>query len=71
MINQSAVHGEKGTGYAGPESGPFRCSNCEYFNRMTSGCSNAEMKELSTRKKLPSGDVEVDAGGCCIYFENR
>jgi transposase len=67
MIEEKEIHGEKGTGYAGPEDGPFRCSNCKYFNRQTDGCSNKAMKKLSKRPRLPSGDVQVDPNGCCIY----
>ena len=70
-INSSGVHGEAGTGYQGPEDGPFRCSACEYFNRTTNGCSGENMKKLSNRPRLPSGDIEVDAGGCCVYFEGK
>jgi len=71
MINEKAIKGEKNTGYEGPEGGPFRCSNCEYFNSTTDGCSQEDMKKHSRRKKLPSGDVLVEAGGCCIYEEHK
>lgn len=65
------IKGEKGTGYAGPGDGPFRCSNCRHFNSTTDGCSSDPMKELSTRRRLKSGDVEVEAHGCCVYFDNK
>jgi len=70
-IDDAAVHGEKGTGYEGPGDGPFRCSNCEYFNASTDGCSGKNMRKMSERPKLPSGDVKVDANGCCVYFESK
>lgn len=69
QINDEHVHGEKGTGYA--EDGPFRCSNCEYFNATTDGCHGESMKEISKRQRLPSGDVLVDPRGCCVYFESK
>jgi hypothetical protein len=65
------VHGEAGTGYQGPDDGPFRCSNCKYFNSSTDGCSGEAMKKLSKRPRLPSGDVHVAAQGCCVYFEGK
>jgi hypothetical protein len=70
-INEEAVHGETDTGYQDPKAGPFRCSNCKYFNASTDGCSGKSMKKLSQRKKLPSGDVLVDANGHCVYFESK
>ena len=70
-INEKAIKGEAGTGYEGPEGGPFRCSNCEYFNSSTDGCSQEDMKKLSKRKRLPSGDVEVEPHGCCEYIERK
>lgn len=68
QINSAAVHGEPGTGYMGPEDGPFRCDHCEYFKDGT--CGNEEMLKLSKRAKS-NGRVKVDAGGCCIYFEEK
>lgn len=70
-IVDAGVHGEKGTGYSGPDYGPFRCSNCAYFNPTTDGCSGEHMKKLSVRKKLPSGDILVEAHGCCVYFKTK
>jgi hypothetical protein len=70
-VNSAGVHGEAGTGYEGPDEGPFRCSNCEYFNPTTDGCRGENMKKLSTREKLPSGDVLVQPGGVCVYFEGK
>jgi hypothetical protein len=71
MAEEQAIHGEEETGYAGPEEGPFRCSNCEYFNVSTDGCSNKHMKKLSHREHLPSGDILVAPGGCCIFFDGK
>jgi len=71
MINAAGVHGEKNTGYQGPKDGPFRCSACSYFNPSTDGCSGENMKKLSEREKLPSGDVLVEPQGCCVYFETK
>ncbi len=71
MINEKAIKGEKWTGYAGPDAGPFKCGNCEFFNRITEGCKQDDMREYSKRPKLASGDVHVDHDGCCIYFDER
>jgi hypothetical protein len=70
-INSAAVHGEPGTGYEGPEDGPFHCANCEYFNKSTDGCRQEDMKKKSKRNRLPSGDVLVAPDGCCAYFEEK
>ena len=69
QINSAAVHGEPGTGYMGPEDGPFRCDHCEYFK--DNSCGNEEMKKLSKRAKTSEGRVKVAADGCCIYFEEK
>jgi len=71
MINEKAIKGEAGTGYEGPVGGAFRCGNCEYFNASTDGCHQDDMKENSKRPHLPSGDVEVEAGGCCEYIDRK
>ena len=71
MINEKAIKGEKNTGYEGPDGGPFRCSNCEYFNGTTDGCRQEDMREHSKREHLPSGDVLVDPNGCCEYIERK
>ncbi len=69
QINSAAVHGEPGTGYMGPEDGPFRCGACEYFK--SGSCGNPEMKKLSKREKTSEGRVKVSEDGCCIYFEEK
>ena len=71
MLNEAAIKGEKGTGYEGPAGGAFRCSNCEYFNVSTDGCSQEDMKKESKRPRLPSGDVLVEPGGCCEYVDRK
>jgi hypothetical protein len=71
VINEKAIHGEKNTGYEGPEGGAFRCSNCTYFNATSDSCGQEDMMKYSKREKLPSGRVEVDAGGCCEYIERK
>ncbi len=70
-VNEKAIKGEAGTGYEGPEGGPFRCSNCEYFRAADDSCGQKDMMEKSKRPKLPSGRVEVEAGGCCEYVERK
>lgn len=71
MINEKAIKGEASTGYEGPKGGPFRCSNCSYFNASTDGCHQDDMKENSKRERLPSGDVLVEPHGCCEYIERK
>lgn len=43
--------------YMGPECGPFRCSNCEYFVADGQPC-----------KKVAD---PIAAGGCCNKFEKK
>jgi hypothetical protein len=67
QINQQAVKGEPGTGYEGPEYGPFSCSTCEYFK--DNSCGQKDFMEKSKRPKTPEGRVKVEAEGCCVYHE--
>ena len=69
QINSEAVHGEPGTGYEGPEDGPFSCSTCEYFRSSDNSCGQKDFMEKSKRSKISEGRVKVDAKGCCIYHE--
>lgn len=71
QINIEAVHGEKGTGYQGPEDAPFRCSNCEYFRSTDNSCGGKSMMKLSQRSKTTDGRVKVSPEGCCVYFEEK
>lgn len=66
-VDQSAIQGEAGTGYEGPDKGPFACHNCEYFKN--DYCSNKLMMERSKQPKGNTGLVQVDANGCCEYIE--
>lgn len=65
-IDQAAVKGEPGTGYEGPEKGPFACHNCEYFNGT---CGQKVMMAQSQLPKADDGRVQVDRDGCCEYVD--
>jgi len=70
QINQSAIKGEKGTGYEDPAGkGEFECENCSYYRAKDSSCGQKDMMEKSKRLKTPEGRVKVDAEGCCEYVE--
>jgi hypothetical protein len=53
--------------YMGPDQGPFKCGNCEYFDGV-GHCSKPEVVQ-----ELGNDDDQdlalVDAEGCCNYFE--
>lgn len=68
-IDQSAVKGEPGTGYEGPERGPFACHNCEYFRLSNSTCGQKLMMARSNQPTAEDGRVKVDSHGCCEYVE--
>ncbi len=70
QINSASVHGEPGTGYEGPEEGPFSCSTCEYFKKEDNTCGQQDVTEKSKRPKTDEGRVRVDPKGCCIYHES-
>ncbi len=69
FVRQSAIKGEAGTGYEGPERGPFECGNCEYFKVADSGCDQKDMKARSKRKRLLDGRVLVEKEGCCEFID--
>jgi hypothetical protein len=66
-IDASEVKGEPGTGYEGPEGGPFQCSNCRYFK--DGSCGQETMMERSAQPKTADGRVQVDPAGCCEYVD--
>lgn len=68
-IDQSAVKGEPGTGYEGPDKGPFACHNCEYFRMTNSSCGQELMVARSMQPPAGNGRVKVDSHGCCEYVE--
>lgn len=69
QIDSSHVKGEPGTGYEGPEKGPFSCSNCEYFSK--GSCGQSTMMERSKLPKTENGRVVVDPQGCCEYVDRK
>lgn len=71
QINSASIHGEPGTGYEGPEDGPFSCSTCEYFQEKDSSCGQKDFMKKSKREKTADGRVKVDPKGCCIYHESE
>lgn len=68
-IDSSKVHGEPGTGYEGPQKGPFECGNCEYFRKADSSCGQETMMKVSKLARTKDGRVKVDEHGCCEYVE--
>jgi hypothetical protein len=67
-VDQSAIKGEKGTGYeARGKLGPFRCSNCKYYSDTI--CNQSTMVKISKMPKTSGEGVIVDPKGCCIYIE--
>lgn len=71
QIDSSAVHGESGTGYEGPDKGPFACHNCEYFRASNHSCGQAVMMERSKRPRVDGGRVDVSPDGCCEYIDRK
>jgi len=68
VVDQSAVKGEKGTGYEAPgDKGPFQCSNCSYFSAGL--CSQPIMMRVSKMPKNGRGLVRVAPTGCCEYVD--
>lgn len=51
--------------YMNAKQGPFRCSNCEYFNS-PNHCIKPEMIKVQD-----ANPAIVEAGGCCNYFEKK
>lgn len=69
-INQSAVRGEPGTGYEGPDGlGEFECENCRFFDESSVSCGQEDMMRLSTRPRIPNGRVVVHPEGCCEFVD--
>jgi hypothetical protein len=52
--------------YMGPDKGPFRCDNCEYFSEPNK-CYKEEMIKAQDALKT----AKVDKAGCCNYFETK
>jgi hypothetical protein len=68
-IDSSQVKGEAGTGYEGPENGPFSCANCEYFR--AGSCGQKTMMERSSLPRTENDRVIVDPNGCCEYVHRK
>jgi len=68
-VKQSSVLGEEGTGYEGPEGGPFECENCTFFDADTVSCGQKDMMAKSKRPKIPNGRVVVHPEGCCEWVD--
>lgn len=56
--------GSKQSGYAGPEFGPFSCSNCTHFDGQGS-CDHPEVIND------PEVNGQVEADGCCNFFRSK
>ena len=67
QIDSSQVKGEAGTGYEGPEKGPFACHNCEYFK--AGSCGQKTMMAESRLPRVDGGRVKVAPDGCCEYVD--
>lgn len=68
VVDQSHIKGEKGTGYESGKGGPFRCDNCNYFNK--GFCNQKIMVQLSKQPRQ-GNKVWVDPAGCCEYVERK
>jgi hypothetical protein len=53
--------GSAQSGYAGPENGPFECSNCIHFDGQGT-CDNPQVQSD------PEVQGKVEAEGCCNLF---
>lgn len=68
-VDQSHIKGEPGTGYESGKKGPFRCDNCNHFNK--GYCNQKIMTKISKLPKNKDGNVKVDPAGCCEYVERK
>jgi len=63
--------GTKHAHYAGPEKGPFKCSNCTHFTK-PGYCNHPDVIEDAEKKLgglvLIDGVAKVSPQGCCNYF---
>jgi len=71
QIDSSQVKGEPGTGYEGPDGGPFECANCEYFDPKGSSCGQQTMMQVSQLPRLADGRVRTEPKGCCEYVDRK
>jgi hypothetical protein len=66
---------EPKTGYVNRKVGSEHCFSCEHFvkseNKGESGCNGPKMKALSTRPRLPNGDVKVHPVAWCKFWEKQ
>lgn len=69
--------GTKHSGYAGPEDGPFKCSNCVWFESGSAAsyspgeCEHPKVKADPDLAKAPDGDAIVSRDGCCEYQRSK
>jgi hypothetical protein len=54
--------GSAAAGYAGPENGPFECSNCTHFTAPNQ-CDNPQVQSD------PEVNGQVEPEGCCNLFK--
>ncbi len=54
--------------YMGAKSGPFRCSNCEYYPAQAR-CRKPEIVKILG--EVEPGRARVDPGGCSDYFQPK
>lgn len=73
MVDQSAIRGEKNTGYENEAGlGEFECENCKFYHttpgdKKYGACMEKNMMRYSQQPRLPDGHVKVEAEGCCEY----
>lgn len=68
MIDESAIQGEKDTGFEKrSDLGPFECGNCKYFAYLS--CGEKNMMAHSKQPKLANGRIIVAPKDCCEYVE--
>jgi len=56
-------------GYQGPDQGPFKCANCEYF--VAPG--NCQRPEVLQQVGDADGDgvADVESEGCCNFYAKK
>ena len=58
----------KQANYFGPERGPFRCDNCEYFHMIPGGRVRYDAPETGECEKV---EGSIDGAACCNLFSTK
>jgi hypothetical protein len=62
--------GTKKTGYALPEMGPFKCSNCIHANEDSTRCDHPKV-ETDPDVPQDGGKAVIKPEACCNYFHPK